>query len=245
MELRNRKLLITGGTSGIGLALVQQLAARNCTLIVIARNTHRLHQLEQTHPNLVTFSCDLSQKSEVVRCISEITQRYPDISVVINNAAVQFTPHFTDSNFSFDSIEAEIAINLSAPIWIAALMIEPLRALDSPAALVNINSGLAISPKKSSAVYCATKAGLRHFSRALNYQLEATQVRVHNLVLPLVDTPMTQGRGKHKMTTQAAATAIIKGIESEQHEIYLGKSRWLPLIARISPGFLANIMKQL
>ncbi len=245
MELRNRRLVITGGTSGIGLALVEQLAPRNRSVILVARNSARLHKLAQTFPNLVTYPCDLSQKHEVVRCFTDIAQAYADISVVINNAAVQFTPEVTDENFSFDSIETEIAINLCAPVWITALMIKPLLALNKPAALVNINSGLAICPKKSSAVYSATKAGLRHFSHALSYQLEATQVGVHNLILPLVDTPMTHGRGAQKMTAQAAATAIIKGIETGQREIYIGKSRWLPLLARISPGLLASIMKTL
>ena len=61
--------------------------------------------------------------------------------------------------------------------------------------------------------------------------------------MPLVDTPMTRGRGNGKISPAAAANAIVKGIERDRHEIYIGKARLLPLISRVAPGFARKILK--
>lgn len=61
--------------------------------------------------------------------------------------------------------------------------------------------------------------------------------------MPLVDTPMTHGRGKGKMSPANAASAIIKGIENDTQEIYVGKAKLIPLVSRISPRLMAAIMK--
>ncbi len=243
MKLQNRKILITGGTSGIGKALVKQLAPRNNTIVVLARNPVKLEKMEEDFPNVRTYRCSLSNKMEVENTLSEIVNNHPEISVVINNAGIQVTSTFLDSDFSFDAIDNEISINLTAPIWICALMLGPLLNLKAPAAFINVTSGLGLYPKKSSAVYCATKAGLRNFTKSFRYQLEDTLIKVHEAIMPLVDTPMTQGRGNGKMSAEDAAGAIINGIESDDDEIYIGKAKLIPLMSRISPTLMAAIMK--
>ncbi|MCF6211402.1 MAG: SDR family NAD(P)-dependent oxidoreductase [Gammaproteobacteria bacterium] len=243
MKLLDRTLLITGGTSGIGEALVQQLAQQNIGLVIIARNSAKLKKLAEQFSNIHPYRCSLASKVDVEKTMGEITDNHPDISVVINNAGIQVTPTFLDSDFDRNGIDNEITINLTAPIWICALMLGNMLDLKAPAAFVNITSGLALFPKKNSAVYCASKAGLRNFSRSLRYQLEETQISVHEAILPLVDTPMTEGRGKGKMSVMQTARAIIKGIENNREEIYVGKARLIPLLARISPSLMGTIMK--
>lgn len=243
MKLQDRTILITGGTSGIGYALVKNLAAKNKAIVVIARNPIHLEKLKNEFPNVHTYKCSLSNKIDVEKTFSEIINNHPDISVVINNAGIQVTPTFLDKDFSFDSIENEITVNLTSPIWICALMLGPLLNLKAPAAIVNITSGLGLYPKKNSAVYCATKAGLRNFTKSFRYQLEETPIKVFEAIMPLVDTPMTHGRGKGKISPDDAAHAIISGIEDDDEEIYVGKAKLIPLMSRISPGLMAAIMK--
>lgn len=243
MKLAGKKILITGGTSGIGYALVQSLAAKNNDIIVIARNPINLEKVKSEFPNVRTYKCSLGNKIDLETTFSEIVDNHPDISVVINNAGIQATPTFLDKDFNFDSIENEINVNLIAPIRICALMLGPLLNLKTPAAIVNITSGLGLYPKKNSAVYCATKAGLHNFTQSFRYQLEETQVNVFEAIMPLVDTPMTHGRGKGKISPDSAANAIIKGIEDNDEEIYVGKTKLIPLVSRISPNLMAAIMK--
>lgn len=243
MKLQDRTLLITGGTSGIGYALVKQLAPVNRAIIVIASNAEKLQRLGGEFSNVHTYCCSLEDATVLQHTVHEIIHAHPDISVVINNAGVQVTPTFLDSDFDYDSIEREISINLTAPIKLCALMIHPLVNTKAPAAIVNVTSGLAIYPKTHSAVYCATKAGLRNFTRSFRYQLEQTQINVIEAILPLVDTPMTHGRGKGKMSPERAARAIISGIENNRAEIYVGKAKLIPFVARISPRLMAAILK--
>jgi uncharacterized oxidoreductase len=243
MKLQDRTLLITGGTSGIGYALVKKLSKINKSIIVIARNPIHLEKIKHEIPNVYTYKCSLEKKIELQKTFSEIIANHPDISVVINNAGIQETPTFLDRDFNFDTIEKEISVNLIAPIRICSLMLNPLLNLKAPAAIVNITSGLGFYPKKNSAVYCATKAGLRNFTQSFRYQLEETPIKVFEAIMPMVDTPMTRGRGKGKISPNSAAEAIIEGIENDDEEIYVGKAKFIPLVSRISPRLMASIMK--
>lgn len=243
MKLSNRILLITGGTSGIGYELVKQLAPVNETIIVVSRNTKKLQELRTEFSNVVTYACSIADNMDLERSISDIVTAHSRVSVVFNNAGVQEVPTFLDSQFTYDSIDHEIAVNLAAPIKICALMLGSMLNLESPSAFVNISSGLALFPKTSSAVYCATKAGIHNFTRSLRYQLEETSVSVYEAIMPLVDTPMTEGRGKGKMKASVAARAVIDGVEADRHEIYIGKAKLMPLLARVSPTLMAKIMK--
>lgn len=243
MKLKDKTILITGGTSGIGKALVDQLAPCNIAIVVISRNPVKLEKLTEEYANVYTYKCSLANKMDVEKIVDEVLENHPDISIVINNAGIQVSPTFLDNEFSFDSIENEIAINLIAPIWMCALMLGHMLDLRIPASFINITSALALFPKKNSAVYCASKAGLRNFSKSFRYQLEGTQISVQEAIMPLVDTPMTEGRGNGKISAAEAARAIIKGVENNKDEIYVGKAKFMPLLGRISPSLMGAIMK--
>ncbi len=95
----------------------------------------------------------------------------------------------------------------------------------NPSLIVNINSGLALVPKTSSAVYCATKAALNILSQSLAHQFEDTSIDVKQVFLPLVDTAMTTGRGKAKLSAEQAAADIICGLHSTGPNIDIGKMK--------------------
>ncbi|NQU56819.1 MAG: SDR family NAD(P)-dependent oxidoreductase [Rhodospirillales bacterium] len=244
MELKNKTILITGGTSGIGLELVRLLWERGNEMIVIGRSQHKLDDLKDQFVGINSYQCDLSQRQQIEEVMDAVIARHPDISVLINNAAVQFTPTFISEDFDHDSIGYEITTNLTAPLWMTSLLLASALLQQSQALIVNVSSGLAFFPKKESAVYCATKAALHSISQSLRYQLAETQVGVTEVILPLVDTPMTQGRGSRKMTAEQVARGIISGIEADRKEIYLGIARLLPLMQRLAPGITKNLLKR-
>lgn len=244
MTLHDKVILVTGGTSGIGRELVRLLAGRNQTIVVLGRDSARLARIKSEFANVFTYTCCLTDARQIEKMMSTITDLHPDLSVVVNNAAVQHTPTLLSPEFSFDTIDQELSINLAAPIKTSALLIQHFVKADQPAAFVNISSGLALFPKTTSAVYCATKAGLHSFSRSLRYQLSGSNVRVFEAILPLVDTGMSDGRGRGKLSPTQAAQAIIKGIEQDIDENYIGKARLIRGLARISPRAMANIMKR-
>jgi short-subunit dehydrogenase involved in D-alanine esterification of teichoic acids len=120
----------------------------------------------------------------------------------------------------------------------------PALAHNNKAAILNINSGLALAPKTSSAIYCATKGALNIFSQSLRYQLEDTNINVHQAFLPLVDTAMTVGRGENKVTAEEAARAIIQGLEKNIQDHDIGKVKLLRVLLRLAPSMAQKIMKK-
>ena len=135
-------------------------------------------------------------------------------------------------------------MNLQAPLLLSALLIRYWQSQNRECSIVNISSELAIFPKISAAVYCATKSALHNFSISLGYQLEDTGIRVHEAILPLADTPMTNGQNGEKISADSAAQEIIIGICKRRKFIYVGKTKWVPIMALISPVFIAKILKK-
>ncbi len=244
MELKDKTILITGGTSGIGLELVRRLKERGNKMVVLGRSRQKLDDLNNRFGAINTYVCDLSRQTQVEQAMDDVIKHHPGISVLINNAAVQLPPAFTSDDFDFDGIGFQITTNLTAPLWISSLLLAGTLLSQRQAVIVNVSSGLAFYPKTESAIYCATKAALHSVSQSLRYQLEKTPVRVAEVILPLVDTPMTEGRGSGKITAEAAARDIIAGIEAGRDEIYIAKARLLPLLLRLAPRLVKNMMKR-
>lgn len=239
-----KTILLTGGTSGIGLSLLKQLHAQGHKLIVVARSVHALQRLQNEYTGITTYECDLASRFQVESLADSILKKHSDVTIIFNNAGIQYTSMFTDDDFEFDSIEQETTINFLAPVWLTALLLPLLLASKPASAIVNISSGLAYAPKTQSAIYCATKAAIHSVSQSLRYQLADTPVSVFEAIMPLVDTPMTAGRGKGKISGEEAARQIIEGINKNRAEIFVGKTKFLPLLMRISPSLVKNMMRK-
>ena len=242
MKLSGKNIVLTGGTTGIGKEMVKRLHKDN-QLLVMASNQARLYTLAEEYPNIKTHCVDLGSVAEVDAAANASTSAFSKIDALINNAAIKFAPTFTDDDFDVNSIEREVAINFTAVCRLTAHLIPALKA-SKDSAVLNVNSGLALAPKTTSAVYCASKAALENFSRSLRYQLEGTSVAVLQAFLPLVETPMTEGRGSGKMAASDAAAAILSGLENGTTENYIGKSKLLAVLMRIIPSVARNIMKR-
>lgn len=242
MKLEQRNIVITGGTSGIGRELVRALHRDN-NVAVIARSTERLERLQREFPGLAVVPADLGRRKDLEAAATSVRERFEKVDLLINNAAVQYEPTFLDDRFDYESIHEEIAINFTAVCALTSLLL-PALAHERPAAILNVNSGLSLMPKTSSAVYCATKAAVNVFSQSLRYQLESTNVRVMQAFVPLVDTGMTAGRGDDKLSSEEAANAILAGIGSDIEEHDIGKIRLLRKLIRFAPGIARKIMRR-
>lgn len=241
MIIRDKRIVITGGASGLGLELVRQLAPDN-EIIIIARESEALKQLGSDYPEMAIFNADLSDDMAVKQAATDLIARFPTIDGLINNAALQYTPSFLDADFEYDQIAKEIVTNFTTPAQLCYLLLPSLLNGDKPF-ILNVNSGLGLIPKTSSAIYCATKGGLNIFSQALQNQLERTDVAVMQAFLPLVDTAMTAGRGDGKLPPDKVASDIVKGIAARKTDINIGKVKLLRPIVRFMPGLARKIMK--
>lgn len=242
MKTSGHTVLITGGTGGIGQALIEGFIQRGNTVITADRNPHKQEALGKKFPGLHTVVCDLSKQEDLDRLVHRCETDFPEINLLINNAGVQYNYLFDQEPPQPKKIGLEMMINLNAPIILSSLLL-PLLLQKNEAAIVNITSGLALTPKKSAAVYCASKAGLHSFSQSLRYQLEDTHIKVVEVLPPLVETSMTAGRGKGKITPQRLSEEFFRKFFQGKEEIHIGKSKLLKLLLRLAPKRAARILK--
>lgn len=242
MKLNKKRIIITGGTSGIGYEMAKYLHSDN-EVIVISRSTEKLNELAQELEGIKTYQADLSRLEDIEAVANTIAEHFESIDVLINNAAIQYTPTFIDDVFKYESISHEITLNFTSICCLTYLLL-PALTHQKKAVILNINSGLALAPKTSSAIYCATKGALNIFSQSLRYQLEKSNINVQQAFLELVDTAMTIGRGKNKMSAEEAVKIIIQGIERNIQEHDIGKVKLLRFLLRLAPSIAQKIMKK-
>ncbi|MGL1885402.1 MAG: SDR family NAD(P)-dependent oxidoreductase [Reichenbachiella sp.] len=241
MKLTHNKILITGGTRGIGLAMALQFLALGNKVIVSGKNKYALNQLKELYPDLITYQCDLSVDSEVHQLVKIIGEEHPDLSILINNAGVQYSYElYAEENIMY-KVNEELSTNLIAPIGLTTGLLPVL--IDNPnCAVVNISSALGFVPKQSAPIYCTSKSAMHMFTKVLRYQLEE-KIKVFEVIPTLVDTDMTTGRGANKISPKQFVDEFLYAFEKDQFEINIGKVKILRLLHRLFPKMADRMMR--
>jgi uncharacterized oxidoreductase len=241
MNLSGNTILITGGGSGIGLALARAFGRYNNRILIVGRDEQKLRAAREKYPFLDTHPCDITIAESVDALLARIESDFSDLNVLVNNAGIQYRYKFNDGDSHRDLIGQEISTNFTAQLVLTDRLMPLL--LQRPSAVINISSALALVPKESSPVYCATKAAIHSFSKSLRYQLEKTGVRVFEIIPPMVDTEMTRGRGKDKITPEELAEEALEAIGKNKLEIRIERTKLLYFINRISPSFAERLLR--
>ena len=241
MQLNNNTILITGGGTGIGFAMAQRFLSLGNTVIITGRNTNKLEAAKKVLPGLHTISCDITKQADLDNLVHSIEQQFPELNILINNAGVQYNYDFATTHDTLHKAEYEMQANRLGPIKLISLLL-PVLDRNNKAAIVNVTSSLGLVPKQSAPVYCGSKAGLHIFTKALRYQLK--DINVFEVIPALVDTAMTQGRLKNKISPEQLADEFIRGFEKNRYEISIGKVKLLRVLHRISPSLADSIISK-
>ncbi len=241
MQSSDNTVLITGGSSGIGLSLAKQFHGHNNRVIITGRDAGRLASAAHQLPGIHTFRSDLSNPANLDELYHYLQDTHPGLNILINNAGVQYNYDLATADHSGE-IVAETNINLLSPLLLTSRLLPQLIACPA-AAVVFVSSALYIAPKRSAPVYCATKSAVHTFAKALRYQLEGTPVKVFDIIPPLVDTAMTAGRSSGKMHPDLLATTFFRRFLRDEEEQHIGKSNHLKWLSRLSPALAERIMK--
>ena len=156
MNTAGNTILITGGTSGIGLAFAEEFHRRGNTVIICGRRENRLKEIEQKYPGIITRAADIANSKDREELATWVISNYADVNVLINNAGVQLLTDLTKP-VDLTRVNSEVETNFIAPVHLTSLFAQHL-ATKSEAAIINISSGLAFVPLSFMPVYCATKA---------------------------------------------------------------------------------------
>lgn len=247
MRLSGHTVLITGGSSGIGLALARAFRERGNEVMICGRRPERLAAAATEISGLLTERCNVADEDELRRLVRAVAERLGGLSILVNNAGVQFKDDYarSDPEPILPHVDQEIAVNLVGLVKLTALAMPLLRRAPD-GAVVHVSSILAMAPKQTAPVYCATKAAVRSFSKALRYQLEegAPTVRVFEVLPPLVDTEMTRGRSGRKLSPEAVADAVMDGMAGDRYEIRVGATRLMAAANRVSPRLAERLLRR-
>ncbi|MFD9126698.1 SDR family NAD(P)-dependent oxidoreductase [Kitasatospora sp. NPDC059571] len=245
MNPSTARILVTGGTSGVGRALVTALTGLGATVASCGRSAA---DTPADGGGPISLTADLAVPGEAARVVARAAERLGGLDAIVANAGVQYAIPLTggpDGDL-LDRIRREFAVNLTSVAELAAAG-WPYLAARPAASFVAVTSGLAYAPKRTAPVYCAAKAGLHTLLDALRYQAEDTtpQVKVQEIVLPLVDTAMTAGREgpARKIPAEAAAAAIVAALRNGRAVTPVGAARSLLAVNRVSPPAARRIMR--
>ncbi len=235
MELKGNTVLITGGATGIGLAIADAFLGLGNDVIVCARTEENLRKAKEAHPDLHTIKCDISKEEDRKILHGTVMSDFPDVNILVNNAGIQRMIDLRKGTEDlFNNTQEcggdEIDINLKASVYLAAYFIPDLMR-KKEAAIVNIGSGLGFVPMASVPIYCATKAALHSFSISLRYQLRESSIKVFEIIPPIVNTGLDKGARERRgqvnrgIPPEDVAKATLIGMEKNEAEIMIGMAQ--------------------
>jgi uncharacterized oxidoreductase len=244
MKMSDNTILITGGTSGIGLEMAAQLLALANTIIVTGRDARKLEEAQRRLPALHTIQSDVSDPQSIRSLHEQVVGRFPDLNVLINNAGIMRKINFHAPPPTLEDLTREINIDLVGPMQMVEQFLPHLKTKLS-AAIVNVSSGLAFVPLPIAPVYCAAKAGIHSFTQSLRIQLKSTNVRVFELAPPGTNTALYHDdfteedvKGVRPMDLHTMVKHALEGLEKDTWEIRPGLSNVLRLMSRVAPQFM-------
>ncbi len=215
MNLTGNTVLITGGGTGIGKSLAKQFHKRGNKVIICGRRENKLLETVQELPGIHYVVCDIADSQDRNNLFNYVKENFPDLNILINNAAVQTDYDLTKGIDALGFAEQEININLTAPIMLTGLFIPMLMEQKNPA-IINVSSILGFTPLKRIPMYCAAKAGYHVYTMELREHLKDTPVEVYEVPPVRVETDLNpSGRANAKPGTESV------GLQPDEYTDYV------------------------
>lgn len=248
MELKGKRILITGGASGIGLEAAKQFSAIGAKVIITGRNQEKLDEAKKLYPAITAIRSDVSNASDAQKLFYQVEQ-LGGIDILYNNAGVLTDPinlgiangqHFEDAAY-------EINVNYLSVIRLNDLFMDMLKS-NKESAIINTTSLLSYVPSLLEATYSASKVALQFYTKSLRKHLQIlkSSVKVFELLPPLVATEMTADRNDKKMSAEAMVKLLIASLKNNQFTIRIGDAKTIYILNRLFPKLtfdLVNLKK--
>lgn len=245
-----KKVLITGASSGIGLATAELFAQKNYKIIAIGRNTSQLKYLRQKIGKEHKFIQFDLNKIEKIPILAKKIEDYGGVDVLINNAGIGlFKPFEKTNDFETEKI---ITINLLAPIALTRALFRTMK--EKGGTVVNISSVAGKRTWKHLTIYSASKFGLIGFSNSLRRECKYYHYPIKVIVVcpPATDTAFFENAGyidykknhpnQNLLSPQDVAREIYNGVINNKREVIIGgRAKILDKMASLFPVFTENL----
>ena len=193
-SLSGIRVAITGGTSGLGLALVETLYDRRAKVALVARQSEHVEEVALRYPGTHGIAGDVSRKNDTHPISMRITAALGGLDLLINNASsLGPVPLALLADTDCEDLETALATNVVGPFRLTKALLGALAASareGRTALVLNITSDAAVTPYPGWGAYGASKAALSHMSRIWDEELQTHGVRVHTLDPGDMDTPL-------------------------------------------------------
>lgn len=189
-EVRNKNVIITGATSGIGKSTAKILAENSANVILVERNSEKmqnaLKEIKSSQGKTIGVLADISKKGGIDKVFAKADEEFDELHVLINNASLPFDS-IIDVNY--EDLEYAVKTNL---LGYLACTAEAVKRMKTKAHIINIGSMSADIRGDSGSVYVATKAGIQAFSESIRKELNPKGIKVTLIEPGAVDTDMQQ-----------------------------------------------------
>lgn len=247
MNLKNRVIFISGGTSGIGLEFARQLSRLGNKIIVSGSNVNKIEAVSKQYPQFDVIHMDVTDPDSIRDTTNRLHENNTSIEIVINCAGLMRRLDFLNPELSLEEATVEVDTNLRGTIQLS-LSLLPILQKQKESMIVNVTSGLAWVPTSNIPVYSGTKAAVHFFTRSLKKQLKDTNVHVLELAPPQTKTDLM---GKETSDSKTAMDPIllvkkgIKGMEKNKSLNLPGLSIFLRILGNYLPGTSHRLMDRL
>jgi NAD(P)-dependent dehydrogenase (short-subunit alcohol dehydrogenase family) len=217
---RAPRVLITGGTSGLGLALVREWRARGARVAFVARDAERVSHTSREQPGAVGIVGDVSRKDHIHPIATQALGALGGVDVLINNASsLGPVPLALLGDTECEDFEVALATNLLGPFRLTKALLGALAAsarAGTGSIVVNVTSDAAVTPYAGWGAYSASKAALLHMSRIWHQELESEGIGMLAFDPGDMDTPL------HALAVPDADPAnLLQPVTSARHLIDL------------------------
>lgn len=250
MQLKGKRILLTGATGGVGIVLAQQLALKGARLALVGRDLTKLNALKQSlvaqngEHAVITANFDTAGTTQPL--FDEVVKKLESIDILINNAGILDFIQLEDQ--PEQRIAQMVQTNVTTLIQLTRALLPSFKAKNQ-GHFVMIGSIFGSLGFPHYATYCATKFAVHGFSQALRRELVNTNIKVTYIAPRGIKTPMNDANttammeqsGNKMDTPEIVARIIIKAIENEKQEVFIGQPQsffaWLNGVLPMAVNF--------
>lgn len=188
-RLRGRRMLITGGASGIGLATARLFLREGAGVAILDRDTGGLAQARRELEGCIAIEADVTDEPGVTRAVRGAVESLGGLDGLVNGAGISFWRSFDELTFA--EWRQILSVNLDGPFLVCKAAWDALKAAKG-ATIVNVASGAGLQPRRNFSAYCASKAGLVLFTKSLAMDGADDAIRANAVCPGIVMTPLVE-----------------------------------------------------
>lgn len=237
--IKNKVVIITGASSGIGRATALAFAAQGAYTVLVARRANALAEVQEEiqskfDTQVLTVAADLSQQDEIDSIIAETMNAFGRIDILVNNAGFRTTGRIEEQDS--EDVHKVLNVNLYAAIRLCQAVI-PIMKEQHSGHIVNVSSEAAIAFSPGQAAYGASKAGLNMFTDNIRWELMDYNIFVSTVMPGWTSTPMIEHTDVSQMpgvregliqlqTPEYVASNIVAAVRYKKKRVQLGGVGW-------------------